>query len=66
MNGFDENRARLNALKQLLEATDYKALKYAEGRYTEEEYAPTKAQRQAWREEVNALEAEIAAEAGEA
>jgi hypothetical protein len=62
---FDERQARINALMQLLSATDYKALKHSEGVISDEEYAPTKAQRQAWREEVNALEEEIAAEAGE-
>ena len=36
--------------------TDYQAIKYAEGQLTEEEYAPIKAQRQAWRDEINLLE----------
>lgn len=43
-------------LKQNLGNTDYKAIKYAEGLTSEEEYAPIKAQRQAWRDEINALE----------
>ena len=47
---------KIDELKALLEATDYKAIKYAEGWLTEEEYAPIKAQRQAWREEINELE----------
>lgn len=52
--------ARINALKQLLRNTDYQALKRAEGALTDAEYAETKAQRQAWRDEINMLEAEIA------
>lgn len=43
-------------LKQQLADTDYKAIKYAEGLITAEDYAATKAQRQAWREQINALE----------
>ena len=43
-------------LKQMLNATDYKAIKYAEGLLTEEEYAETKAERQKWRERINELE----------
>ena len=44
------------ALKQKLADTDYQAIKYAEGCYTEEEYAPIKAQRQAWRNKINELQ----------
>lgn len=47
---------RLFELKGKLYQTDYKALKYAEGWLTEEEYAETKAERQAWRDEINQLE----------
>lgn len=43
-------------LKQKLADTDYQAIKYAEGWITEEEYAPIKAQRQEWRDAINALE----------
>ena len=49
------NAERIAELKQLLEGSDYKAIKYAEGLISEEEYAETKAQRQAWREELNSL-----------
>ena len=38
---------------------DYQAIKYAEGVITDDDYAPIKAQRQAWRDEINALEAEL-------
>ena len=47
---------RIEMLKNELAATDYKAIKYAEGWLTEEEYAPIKAARQAIRDEINALE----------
>lgn len=62
--GNEERTARITALKQLLAATDYKALKYAEGFITAADYAQTRAQRQAWREEINLLESEMA-EGGE-
>ena len=50
---------RIIELKRLLQSTDYKAIKYAEGELSAEEYAETKAQRKAWREEIRALEIEI-------
>lgn len=43
-------------LKAKLSATDYQAIKYAEGILTAEEYADMKAQRQAWRDRINELE----------
>lgn len=43
-------------LKRQLADTDYKAIKFAEGEITAEEYAPIKAQRQEWREQINNLE----------
>ena len=46
---------QIAALKQQLTDTDYKAIKYAEGWITAEDYAATKAQRQVWRDEINAL-----------
>lgn len=52
---------RIDGLKNNLRATDYQAIKYAEGELTAEEYAETLAQRRAWRAEINALEAEIKA-----
>ena len=48
---------RISELKRLLAESDYKAIKYAEGEITEEEYAPIKEQRRAWRVEINELEA---------
>ena len=49
-------KARIIYLKEELGKTDYQAIKFAEGWLTEEEYAPIKAQRQAYREEINQLE----------
>lgn len=46
-------------LKQKLTQTDYKAIKYSEGLLTDEEYAEVKAQRQAWRDEINRLEEKL-------
>ena len=48
--------AEIDGLKALLVESDYKALKYAEGWLTAEEYAPIKAERQSWRERINELE----------
>ncbi len=53
---FRQSREILR-LKRLLSETDYKAIKYAEGLLSEEEYAPVKAQRQLWRNQINVLEA---------
>ena len=47
---------RINELKGLLYSTDYKAVKFAEGELTEEEYAETRTLRRAYREEINQLE----------
>ena len=49
-------QTRILELKELLEETDYKAIKYAEGLISYEEYEPIKNQRQAWRNEINGLE----------
>lgn len=45
-------------LKMQLSATDYAVIKIAEGAATPEEYAKLIAQRQQWRQEINALEAQ--------
>ena len=47
-------------LKEELQRTDYKAIKYAEGVMTDEEYQRTGIQRQAWRKRINELERLIA------
>lgn len=49
-------RERIIELKTLLSDSDYKAIKYAEGAISESEYMLTKAERQAWRDEINTLE----------
>lgn len=46
-------------LKQQLADTDYKAIKYAEGLISAEDYTETKAQRQGWRDEINELEEQM-------
>ena len=57
MGAFEQlPEQRIEELKNKLAATDYKAIKYAEGWLTDEEYAPIKAERQAIRDEINALE----------
>lgn len=48
----------IEQLKKQLAESDYKAIKYAEGWYTEEEYAPIKDERQRLRSKINALEEE--------
>lgn len=57
---YIENRyeieAEINKYKKLLSDSDYKAIKYAEGVLTEEEYSETKQQRQSWRNKINELE----------
>lgn len=52
----------INELKKKLFDTDYKAIKYAEGCLTDEEYAEVKAQREEWRKRINKLEASLEGE----
>lgn len=51
-----EINRQIRELKQKLFDTDYKAIKYAEGLLTDEEYAEAKAQREEWRSAINKLE----------
>lgn len=51
-NILEEIRDALEALR----ASDYKAIKYAEGLISAEEYEPIKAERQALRDKINELE----------
>ena len=46
----------ITQLKKQLSDTDYKAIKFAEGQLTEEEYASVKAERQGYRDRINYLE----------
>ena len=55
----DPIRDQIATLKQNLADTDYKAIKFAEGLLTAEEYEPIKQQRQAWRDAINTLEAQL-------
>lgn len=50
---------KIERLKLKLRATDYMALKFAEGELTVSEFAATREQRKQWRAEINALETEI-------
>lgn len=57
---YDDNQKaqykEIALLKERLSESDYKALKYADGALSEEEYAPIKAERQAWRDRINEIE----------
>ena len=53
------NKKRINELKALLQATDYQAIKYAEGFISEADYLPIKQVRQSYRNKINELEAQI-------
>ena len=50
---------QIEGLKAQLAATDYKALKYAEGLIFESDYAPIRAERQALRDRINELQAQM-------
>ncbi len=56
---IDEVQRKISEIKAKLSQTDYQAIKYFEGFISETDYAPIKAQRQAWRDEINALETEL-------
>lgn len=56
------NKKRINELKALLKATDYQAIKYAEGEMPYEEYAPVRELRKGWRKEINDIEALLSTE----
>ena len=53
-----ETLDKISKLQSLLSHTDYKAIKYAEGLISEQDYAVIKLQRQTWRDEINKLENE--------
>ncbi len=58
----DENaeiQSEINGLKQLLAATDYKALKHADGAMSDEEYEPVRMERQKLRDEINRMEQKL-------
>ena len=53
----DQYRSEIQQLKKQLSDTDYKAIKYAEGQISEEDYASVRAERQGYRDRINELEA---------
>ena len=56
---IDEVQRKINETKAKLSQTDYQAIKYFEGFISVADYVPIKEQRQVWRDEINALEAEL-------
>ena len=52
----DETQERINELKRNLANTDYLTLKFYEGELSKEDFEESKAQREAWREEIRQLE----------
>lgn len=59
MEGVPQAYVDIELLKVELSATDYKAIKFAEGLISEEEYAHIRAERQALRDKINELEKEL-------
>ena len=51
-----ETESRIAFLESVWAETDYLCLKYTEGALSEEEYAPIRRQRAAYRAEINALQ----------
>ena len=51
-----EITVQINTLKEQLAETDYKALKFIDGEFTEEEYAPIREERKNYRIKINELE----------
>ena len=61
LKGEEDKRTKaeqIAELKKQLADTDYEAIKYSEGWFTDEEYAPIKAMREELREQIRALESE--------
>ena len=59
LKSLKEKKNKIKEHKQYLSDTDYKAIKYAEGLISEEEYSQEKEIRQHCRNEINILEEEI-------
>ena len=53
----DQYRLEIQQLKKQLSDTDYKAIKFAEGQISEEEYVSVRTERQGYRDRINELEA---------
>lgn len=56
---INDYKTKIQACKNRLKATDYKALKFAEGEISAEEYEPIRAERRAMREQINAFERRV-------
>ena len=54
-----EYEAKIKEYQEELTASDFQAIKYAEGLYTEAEYKPIKETRQSYRDDINILRAKI-------
>ena len=52
----DQYKIEIQQLKKLLSDSDYKAIKYAEGQISEDEYSEIKSERQGYRDRINYLE----------
>ena len=61
----EQIEAEIRGLQQLLTATDYKALKHADGVISDEEYEETRQLRIDYRQKINDLEAELDAAEGQ-
>lgn len=61
----EQIEAEIRGLQQLLTATDYKALKHADGVISDEEYEETRQLRINYRQQINDLEAELEAAEGQ-
>ena len=59
MRTREEIEGEIRGLQQLLAATDYKALKHADGALTDAEYESTRAQRAEYREKISELQEAI-------
>ena len=57
---MQRNESRIEELKKNLKDTDYAVIKIAEGAATKEEYSNVISNREAWRKEINELEANVA------
>lgn len=58
---FERLQEEINNRELWLKDSDYKALKFLEGSISAEDYEPIKAQRQAWRDEINEYQEQQAA-----
>lgn len=55
----EQEEQEIARLKQELADTDYEAIKYSEGWFTDEEYSPIKAKREELREQIRKLESDV-------